>query len=85
MISDKAKTFKSALGIIPNVLDKPEVKAHFSKLQVKWKFNLEKASWWGGIFELMVRSTKCCLKKAVGRARLIYDELRPLSLRLRLC
>ena len=29
----------------------------------------------GGIFERMVRSTKQCLKKTIGRARLTYDEL----------
>ena len=38
-------------------------------------FNVEKAPWWGGILERMVRSTKRCLKKIVGRAKLSYDEL----------
>ena len=29
----------------------------------------------GGHFERMVRSTKRCLKKTIGRAKLTYDEL----------
>lgn len=36
---------------------------------------LQRAPWWGGVFERMVRMTKRCLKKIVGRAKLTYDEL----------
>ena len=42
---------------------------------MKWVFNIPKAPWWGGIFERMVRSTKWCLRKIVGQAKLSYDEL----------
>ena len=48
---------------------------HLTGLGVEWKFNAENAPWWGGIFEWMVRSTKRCLKKIIGQARLAYDEL----------
>ena len=75
MISYNAQTFKSASRIIQKVLDNPEVKAHFSKLQVKLKFNIEKAPWWDSIFKRMVRSAKCCFKKAVGRVSVTCDEL----------
>ena len=44
------------------------MKKHFAELHVEWTFNLEKAPWWGGIFER-------CLKKSVGRTSLTYDEL----------
>ena len=40
-----------------------------------WDFNLEKGPWWGGIFERLVKSTKRCLRKVIGTARLSYDEL----------
>ena len=36
---------------------------------------MERAPWRGGIFERLVKSTKRCLRKVVGRARLRYDEL----------
>lgn len=40
-----------------------------------WQFNIERAPWWGGVFERMARMTKRCLKKMMGRAKLTYDEL----------
>ena len=51
------------------------VQEHLSSMGVEWKFNLEKAPWWGGIFERMVKSTKCCLRKMMGQAKLTLDEL----------
>ena len=42
---------------------------------IKWKFNLPLAPWWGGIFERMVRTTKRCLKKVLGNARINFDEM----------
>ena len=40
-----------------------------------WNFNLEKAPWWGGVFERLVKSAKYCLRKIIGTACLLYDEL----------
>ena len=42
---------------------------------VEWMFNLEKAPWWGGVFERMVKSMKRCLQKTIGQARFSLDEL----------
>ena len=67
MISDNGKTFKSACKIIRQVLESSEAKRYFTRLHVEWRFNLEKAPWWGGIFERMIKSAKRCLKKSVGR------------------
>ena len=36
---------------------------------------LEKAPWWGGIFERLVKSTKRYQSKMVGQAKLLLDEL----------
>ena len=36
---------------------------------------MAKAPWWGGIFERMVKSTKRCLIKVIGKQRLNYEEL----------
>ena len=41
----------------------------------RWKFNLERAPWWGGFFERMVGCVKRCLRKVLGNARLTFDEL----------
>ena len=33
------------------------------------------APWWGGLFEILVRSTERCLKKCLGRSRLTHEEI----------
>ena len=60
ILSDNGKTFEAAAK---------------SLHQVKWQFNVPKAPWWGGVFERLIRSTKRCLKKTIGQAKLTYDEL----------
>jgi len=75
MISDNAKTFKSAAKTVRAVIDNREVQQYLTGLSTEWVFNLERAPWWGGIFEWMVKSTKRCLKKTIGKAKLTYDEL----------
>ena len=60
MLSDNGKTFKAAAKALPDL---------------KWIFNVPKAPWWGGVFERLIRSTKRCLRKIVGRAKFSHDEL----------
>lgn len=43
-------------------------------MRIEWKFNLERAPWWGGFFERMVASVKDCLRKTLGNTRLSYEE-----------
>ena len=75
IVSDNGKTFKAAAKAIQAIVKSREVQEHLAGLGVEWRFNVERAPWWGGVFERMVRSTKRCLKKTIGRARLTYDEL----------
>ena len=35
----------------------------------------QRPPWWGGVFERLVKSTKRCLRKVTGQAKLNYDEL----------
>ena len=58
MISDNGKAFKSAARILRRIMSHEVVRRHLSDLGVEWSFNIEKAPWWGGIFERMIRSTK---------------------------
>ena len=74
-LSDNAKTFKSAAKVLKTICDHPDVQSYLTLAGIDWKFNLEKAPWWGGLFERMVRSTKRCLRKVVGRAKFSYDEM----------
>ena len=53
----------------------PDTQNYLSHSGIEWSFNLEKAPWWGGLFERMIKSVKRCLRKVVGRAKFSYDEL----------
>ena len=59
--SDNGKTFKPTAREITRILNDPGVKQHFAEEHMTWTFNLEKAPWWGGVFERLVRSVKKCL------------------------
>ena len=75
VISDNSKTFKSASRIISAILHSTRVAHYFAGNQVEWSFNLEKAPWWGGFIERMMKSMKGCLKRVIGHARHTFDEL----------
>ena len=66
---------KMRLKTIMDLLKDPLIKKYFAGLQLEWSFNLEKAPWWGGLFERLIKSAKRCIKKTLGRALLTYDEL----------
>ena len=75
VVSDNAKTFKSASKELEKITNDPSVVKYFAQEKIKWSYNLEKAPWWGGFYERLVKSLKRCLKKTIGRAKLSYDEL----------
>ena len=74
-VSDNGKTFKAAVKTINAMLQHKEVQGYLSGVGIEWLFNLERAPWWGGVFERMVRMTKRCLRKMIGRAKLTFEEL----------
>ena len=74
-VSDNGKTFKAAAKAVDAIVRDKATQQYLSGVKVEWLFNLERAPWWGGVFGRMVRMTKRCLKKMVGRARLTYEEL----------
>ena len=75
VLSDNAKTFKAASKEIRKLLHSPRLTEHFSLQGVKWKWIVELSPWKGGIWERLIRSTKRCLVKVVGRSLLSYSEL----------
>jgi len=58
-----------------DIFNQPECKKYLAELGIEWTFKLEKAPWWGGIFECLVQSVKRCLRKIIGQVRFTYDEL----------
>ena len=75
VVSDKSKTFRAANKILKALMDSPEVERHFLDLRIQWTFILEKAPWWGGFYKRLIQSMKRCSRKAIGKARMDYDEL----------
>ena len=72
-ISDNGKTFKAAAQFVKAVFKEDAVQDHLAGQGSQWTFNIERAPWWGGVFERMVKSTKRCLRKMVGQANLTHD------------
>ena len=75
LVSDNGKTFKGAARVIKKIVTHPIVTRYLVGLNIEWKFNIERAAWWGGVFERMIGLTKRCLRKLVGRTTLTYEEL----------
>ena len=67
-------SFKSAAKLLVKILKHPEVQGCFAGIYIQWSFNLEKAPWWGGIFERIIKSMKRCQRRIIGRGKLTMDE-----------
>ena len=75
VVSDNAKTFKAAEKALRKLYNQRRVKSELETKRIIWRLNLERAPWWGGFFERMVRSVKRCLRKVLGNVKLTFDEL----------
>ena len=74
-ISDNAQTFKCTEKMLKSMVKQRKVHQYLLTNKILRIFNVERAPWWGGLFERMVKSTKRCLRKVIGRSKLYYDEL----------
>ena len=74
IVSDNAKTFKSTAKFLKKLCEQGVVQEVLSSKRIEWKFNLERAAWYGGFFERMIGTMKRCLRKVTGNAKLTADE-----------
>ena len=63
LLSDNAKTFKSASKEVVKITRAQEVLHYLANNSVTWKFIVEKAPWWGGFWEHLVQTVKRQLRK----------------------
>ncbi|XP_070384802.1 uncharacterized protein [Dermacentor albipictus] len=78
IFSDNARTFQRAskdLKRLWTTIRGEEIHNFFTSHQIRWKFIAEKAAWWGGFWERMVRSVKTSLKKVLGNSYCNFEEL----------
>ena len=75
IVSDNAKTFKNVANLIKSIYKDQSFQNSLSTKGIRWKFNLERASWWGGHFERLIGTVKRCLRKVIGKAKLTFLEL----------
>ncbi|KAL9979037.1 hypothetical protein ACROYT_G016629 [Oculina patagonica] len=82
LLSDNAKTFRSASKDIRKIIQSDEVMRYLTDNRIPWNFIIERAPWWGGFWERMVKVVKQPLKKTVGRTTLNYDELQTIMVEI---
>ena len=75
LFQTRGRPFNLHLTQTTEVMRNPGLKWFLAEKRVKWIFNLERAPWCGGRLERMVTSIKWHLKKTIGGAKLIYEEL----------
>ena len=75
LVTNNAKTFKASAKFVRKLFKNESVQNHFSSKGIAWRFKLERAAWFGGLFERMIGTVKMCLKKVQGNAKLNYEEL----------
>ena len=63
LVTDNAKNFKASAKFVRMLFKNESVQNHFSSKGITWRFNLECAAWFGGLFERMIGAVKRCLKK----------------------
>ncbi|XP_064481609.1 uncharacterized protein LOC135394678 [Ornithodoros turicata] len=76
--SDNALTFKKESRDIEELhknISRRDVQDFVAVDRVKWKFIVEKAAWWGGWWERLVRTIKDSLRRVLGRQFLTVEEL----------
>ncbi|GFY39612.1 integrase catalytic domain-containing protein [Trichonephila inaurata madagascariensis] len=76
ILTDNARTFKRSEIELKNlwkVISDPTVKAFYASHKIYWQFIIERAPWWGGFYERLIRTVKLALRKTVGRTTLFRD------------
>ena len=80
IFSDNFSTFVSTAKWLKRAARCEVVHDCLSSKNIKWRFNLSRAPWWGGQFERMVSLVKQALHKVVGRAKLSWEEMKEVLL-----
>lgn len=78
--SDNGQSFVAAAKWLKNIMKEEKLQNYLAHREIKWKFNLSKAPWWGGQFERLIGIMKQSIYKTIGRATLCLNEMEELLL-----
>ena len=76
VISDNAKTFQATSEWLETLQQDEDMFNYLARQNIRWKFNLSRAPWWGGFYERLIGIVKTSLSKTIGKSLLNYDELK---------
>ncbi|XP_047139059.1 uncharacterized protein LOC124814979 [Hydra vulgaris] len=74
IISDNAKTFVATGNWLLTLKNDENIANYLAIQAIKWRFNLSRAPWWGGLFERLIGIMKKSLSKTIGKV-LTFNEL----------
>ncbi|RXN14666.1 pao retrotransposon peptidase superfamily [Labeo rohita] len=72
---EEYKEANQVLSELWQAIKDPQLLEYFSGKSIVWRFIVERAAWWGGFWERLVRSLKTCLRKVLGSASLTFEEM----------
>ncbi|XP_078361896.1 uncharacterized protein LOC144646227 [Oculina patagonica] len=75
IVSDNGKTFVATGKWLSKLKKDQSLADYLGTLEIKWRFNLARAPWWGGFFERLIGIMKRSLSKVVGKSLLTFQEL----------
>ena len=83
--TDNAKTFKGAENYLKGIFDElqsRDIQHYYAVKGIKWRYITERAPWWGGYWEAMVRLVKEHAKRTLFKSLLTLDELHTIMIEI---
>ena len=75
IVSDNGGAFKATALWIRKIRKSERLQDYLARQEIRWRFNLSKSPWWGGMYERLLKDIKKALYKVLGRSTLCFDQL----------
>ena len=74
IVSDHATVFKATAKWIRMIRKSEQLQNHLATREIRWKFNLAKSPWWGGMYERLIREIKKVFNKTLSKTHLSFAQ-----------
>lgn len=78
--SDNGRIFVGAAKLLKTIMADEKLQDYLVHFEIRWKFKLSRAPWWGGQFERLKGLVKRTLHKEIGCGMLTCAELQDVLL-----